>query len=57
MFVRSDIGGSPLAAIVATTQAPAYEKLVSEVERALDPLIEQGSLCLPIEAHLAHCRA
>jgi hypothetical protein len=57
MFVRSDIGGSPLAAIVATALAPAYEKLVSEVERALDPLIEQGSLCLPIEAHLAHCRA
>jgi hypothetical protein len=56
MFVRSYIGGSPLAAIVATAPAPAYEKLVSEVERALDPLIEQGLLCFPIEAHLALCR-
>jgi ubiquinone/menaquinone biosynthesis C-methylase UbiE len=57
MFVRSYSGGSPLAAIVADTPAPAYEKLVEEVERALDPLIEQGSLCFPIEAHLALCRA
>jgi hypothetical protein len=30
---------------------------VREVERALDPLIEDGSLCFPIEAHLAVCRA
>src|SRR5919198_1397469 len=51
MLVRSYIGGSPLAAIVATAPTPAYEKLVSEVERTLDPLIEQGSLCFPIEAH------
>jgi hypothetical protein len=55
-FVRSYVGGSPLAAIVATSPAPAYEKLVSEVEHALDPLIERGSLCFPIEAHLAVCR-
>jgi ubiquinone/menaquinone biosynthesis C-methylase UbiE len=53
MFVGSYIGGSPLAPIVATAPAPAYEELVSEVERALDPLIERGSLCFPIEAHLA----
>jgi ubiquinone/menaquinone biosynthesis C-methylase UbiE len=57
MFVRSYIGGSPLAAIVADAPAPACEELVEEVERALDPLIEQGSLCFPIEAHLALCRA
>jgi ubiquinone/menaquinone biosynthesis C-methylase UbiE len=57
MFVRSYIGGSPLAAIVAAAPAPAYEELVQEVERALDPLIERGSLCFPIEAHLALCRA
>jgi hypothetical protein len=57
MFVGSYIGGSPLAAKVATAPAPAYEELVSEVERALDPVIEQGSLCFPIEAHLALCRA
>jgi len=30
---------------------------VREVERALDPFIEQGSMCFPIEAHLALCRA
>jgi hypothetical protein len=30
--------------------------LVSEVERALDPLTEQGSLHFPIEAQLAVCR-
>jgi ubiquinone/menaquinone biosynthesis C-methylase UbiE len=57
MFVRSYVGGSPLAAIVAAAPASAYEKLVEEVERALDPLIERGSLCFPIEAHLALCRA
>jgi hypothetical protein len=57
MFVRGYIGGSPLAAIVGAAPARAYEKLVSEVERALDPLIAQGSLCFPIEAHLACCRA
>jgi ubiquinone/menaquinone biosynthesis C-methylase UbiE len=57
MFVRSYIGGSPLAPMVAAAPAPAYEELVREVERALDPLIEQGSLCFPIEAHLALCRA
>jgi ubiquinone/menaquinone biosynthesis C-methylase UbiE len=57
MFVGSYIGGSPLAAIVADAPASAYEKLVEEVERALDPLIEQDSLCFPIEAHLALCRA
>jgi hypothetical protein len=56
MFVGSYIGGSPLAAIVTTAPAQAYEKLVSEVERALDPVIEQNSLCFPIEAHLALCR-
>jgi ubiquinone/menaquinone biosynthesis C-methylase UbiE len=56
MFVGSYIGGSPLAPIVATAPAPAYEELVSEVERALDPLIEQGSLSFPIAAHLALCR-
>ena len=56
MFVSSYAGGSPLAAIVAAAPASAYEKLVGEVEQALDPLIEQGSLCFPIEAHLALCR-
>jgi ubiquinone/menaquinone biosynthesis C-methylase UbiE len=57
MFVGSYIGGSPLAAIVATAPEQAYEKLVSEVERGLDLCIEQNSLCFPIEAHLAVCRA
>jgi ubiquinone/menaquinone biosynthesis C-methylase UbiE len=57
MFVGSYVGGSPLAAIVASAPARAYEKLVSEVNCALDPLIERGSLCFPIEAHLAVCRA
>jgi hypothetical protein len=57
MFVRSYIGGSPLAPMVAAAPAPAYEELVRQVERALDPLTEQGSLCFPIEAHLALCRA
>jgi hypothetical protein len=53
MFVRSYTGGSPLAAIVATAPPPAYERLVSEVEYALSPLTDQGTLCFPIEAHLA----
>jgi ubiquinone/menaquinone biosynthesis C-methylase UbiE len=59
MFVRSYVGGSPLASMVAAAPAAAYEKLVREVERALDPLIEQGSrsLSFRIEAHLARCRA
>jgi hypothetical protein len=57
MFVRGYIGGSPLAALVAAAPAPAHERLEREVERALDPLVEQGSLCFPIEAHLAACRA
>jgi ubiquinone/menaquinone biosynthesis C-methylase UbiE len=56
-FVRGYIGGSPLAALVAASPAPAYEELVREVERSLDPLVEQGSLSFPIEAHLALCRA
>jgi hypothetical protein len=30
---------------------------VQEIERALDPLIDRGSLCFPIEARLALCRA
>jgi SAM-dependent methyltransferase len=55
-FVRGYIGGSPLAALVAAAPAPAQEELVREVMRALDPLIEQGSLRFPIEAHLAVCR-
>jgi hypothetical protein len=42
---------------VATAPGKAYEELVSELERALDPLCEQGSLHFPIEAHLAVCRA
>jgi hypothetical protein len=54
VFVGSYIGGSPLAAIVATAPAPAYEELVSEVERGLGASIE---LSFPIEAHLAVCRA
>ena len=57
MFVRSYIGGSPLAAVVATAPASAYERLVSEVERALGPFIAQGPLSFPIEAHLARCGA
>jgi SAM-dependent methyltransferase len=56
-FVHDYIGGSPLAALVAAAPAPAYDELVHEVERALDPFIEQGSMCFPIEAHLALCRA
>src|SRR5262245_519506 len=47
MFVRSYIGGLPLAAIVAAAPAPAYERLASEVEYALDSLIHQGTLCFP----------
>jgi hypothetical protein len=54
---RHYIGGSPLAAIVAMAPEQAYEKLVSEVKRGLDSCIEQNSLCFPIEAHLAVCRA
>jgi ubiquinone/menaquinone biosynthesis C-methylase UbiE len=56
-FVGSYIGGSPLAAIVATAPAAAYEGLVGEVEHALGPFIAEGALCFPIEAHLALCRA
>jgi ubiquinone/menaquinone biosynthesis C-methylase UbiE len=56
-FVRSEVASPLLATVVAAAPAPAYEELVREVERALDPLIEQGSLCFPIEAHLALCRA
>jgi SAM-dependent methyltransferase len=56
-FVRSYVGGSPLAAIVAAAPASAHEELVGEVERALDPLIQHGSLSFPIEAHLARCHA
>jgi ubiquinone/menaquinone biosynthesis C-methylase UbiE len=56
-FVRSYVGGSPLAALVAAAPAAAYEELVREVERALDSLIEQSSLSFPIEAHLALCGA
>jgi ubiquinone/menaquinone biosynthesis C-methylase UbiE len=57
MFVRSYVGGSPLAALVAAAPAPAYDELVTEVERALDPPGEHESLRFPIEAHLALCRA
>jgi hypothetical protein len=57
MFVRSYIGGSPLAGIVATAPEQAYEELVSEVEHDLDAYMEHDSLCFPIEAHLAVCRA
>jgi hypothetical protein len=56
-FVDSYIAGSPLAPIVAAAPTPAYEKLVREVERALDPLMEQGWLSFAIEAHLALYRA
>jgi hypothetical protein len=57
MFVGGYVGGSPLAAMVATATEQAYEQLVSEAEHALAPLVEHGSLCFPIEAHLAVCRA
>jgi hypothetical protein len=57
MFVRSYTAGSPLAAIIPTAPEEAYEKLVSEVERDLDPYIEQNSLSFPIEAHLVVCCA
>jgi ubiquinone/menaquinone biosynthesis C-methylase UbiE len=57
MFIRSYIGGSPLAGIVATAPEQAYEELVSEVEHDLDAYMEHDSLCFPIEAHLAVCRA
>jgi SAM-dependent methyltransferase len=56
-FVSGYVGGSPLAALVAAAPASAYEELVREVERALDPFVEQGSVSFPIEAHLAVCRA
>jgi ubiquinone/menaquinone biosynthesis C-methylase UbiE len=56
-FVRSYVGGSPLAPIVAAAPSPSYGELVREVERALEPHTEQGSLRFPIEAHLAVCRA
>ena len=56
-FVRSYVGGSPLAAVVAAAPEPAREQLVREAERALGPLVERGSLRFPIEAHLAACRA
>jgi ubiquinone/menaquinone biosynthesis C-methylase UbiE len=56
-FVRGYIGGSPLAGIIATAPNQAYEELVREVEHDLDPYIEPDSLCFPIEAHLAVCRA
>jgi hypothetical protein len=55
--VRSYTAGSLLAAIVAAAPDPAYRDLVREVERALGPLIEHGSLRFPIEAHLALCHA
>jgi SAM-dependent methyltransferase len=56
-FVRSQLGGSPLAPIAAAAPAAAREELLREVERALAPVTEPGSLCFPIEAHLALCRA
>jgi SAM-dependent methyltransferase len=55
-FVRSQIGGSPLAPIAAAAPASAREELLREVERALAPVTEPGSLWFPIEAHLALCR-
>ena len=45
MSVRSYIGGSPLAGIVATAPEEAYEELVSEIEQDLDSYTEQDSLC------------
>ena len=57
MFVRSYIGGSPLAGIVAAAPKQAYEELVSEVEHGLASYIQHDSLCFPIEANLAVCRA
>src|SRR4029453_9269408 len=42
MFVRSYIGGSPLAAIVAAAPAAAYEELVHQVERPLSPPVHPG---------------
>jgi SAM-dependent methyltransferase len=56
-FVRIQTEASPLAAIVTTAPKEAYEQLVTEVERDLDSPTEQGSVCFPIEAHLAVCRA
>ena len=57
VFLGSYIGGSPLAAIVATAPPQARDRLVREVERTLEPLSERGSLCFPIEAHLAASRS
>jgi ubiquinone/menaquinone biosynthesis C-methylase UbiE len=56
-FVRAYTGGSPLAAPVAAAPAPNYDELVREVERALAPFVEEGSLSFSIEAHLAFCSA
>ena len=56
-FVASYVHGSPLAAVVASAPATAYDALVREVERSLVAFIQDGSLCFPIEAHLARCRA
>jgi hypothetical protein len=56
-FVRSQVGGSPLAPIVISAPADAREQLVREVERALDPHVDDGRLAFPIEAHVARCRA
>ena len=55
-FVASYVHGSPLAAVVASAPATAYDALVQEVERSLVAFIQDGSLCFPIEAHLARCR-
>jgi hypothetical protein len=54
---RQLLGGSPLAAVIATAPEEAYEKLVSEVEHDLESYIEKNSLSFPIEAHLVVCRA
>ena len=56
-FVRSQLGGSPLAPIAAAAPAAAREELLREVERALAPVTDPGSLRFPIEAHLALCLA
>jgi SAM-dependent methyltransferase len=56
-FVGGYVGGSPLAAVVAAAPPSAYEELVREVKRVLNPFVERGSVSFPIEAHLALCRA
>jgi SAM-dependent methyltransferase len=56
-FVHNQIGGSPLAPIASAAPADARDELMREVEHALAPVTERGSLEFPIEAHLAHCRA